>query len=364
MRGYGENLPLQDWLEKRIFPFEALLTAEDVYYSTLLGIAESARFGIVSTTDMYYFCDQMAEAFLKSGAKANIGRGIACFTDEDLKDLKAFSESRDLYEKYDGSGGGRIRVDMSLHAEYTSTEKVARQLAEYTKRIGARMHVHVSETKKEHEDCKSRHRGKTPVQYFNELGLFDSKTTAAHCVYIEGEDYDILKKKGVTVASNPISNLKLASGICNVPKLLEEGINVAIGTDSVASNNSLNFIEEMKFLALIHKEEYKNPCLTRPKEVLHSATRAGALGQGREDTGLIAEGYKADLIVLDVSAPHMHPVHDIASNIIYSASGSDVLLTMVDGTVIYKEGDYPTIDLEKVKFETERSMNRITGAMR
>lgn len=361
MRGYGENLTLQDWLNKRIFPFEALLTGDDVYYATLLGIAESFRFGIVSTTDMYYFCDRMAEAFLASGAKANIGRGITCFTNDDLKDLPAYKESKELYQGFNDRGRGKIKIDMSLHAEYTSTAKIVSQLAEFTKEIGANMHVHVSETLGEHEECKERHGGKTPIKYFNDLGLLDSKTTAAHCVHIEDDDYDILKDKDVTVASNPISNLKLASGICNVPKLLEKGVNVAIGTDSVASNNSLNFIEEMKFFGLVHKERYRDPRLTTPKETIFAATRAGALGQGRADCGIVKEGFKADLIVLDLLGPHMHPIYDCVSNLIYSSSGSDVLLTMVDGKVVYKDGEFTTIDLEKVRNETNRSIKRIIG---
>ena len=364
MRGYGENMALQDWLNKRIFPFEAHLTGDDVYYATLLGIAESLRFGIVSTTDMYYLCDRMAEAFLESGAKANIGRGITCFTDDDLKDLPAYKESKELYEQYNGSGGGRVKIDMSLHAEYTSTPKVTAQLAELTKKLGVQMHVHVSETKEEHEGCKVRHQGKTPVKYLSDLGLLDSKTTAAHCVYIEGEDFHILKEKGVTVASNPISNLKLASGVCNVPELYKEGIRIAIGTDSVASNNSLNFIEEMKFFGLVHKEKFRDPRLTTPRQTFYAATRAGALGQGREDTGTVKMGCKADLIALDISGPNMHPAHDLVNNLVYSASGSDVVLTMVDGKVLYRAGDFPTIDMEKVRYETERSIKRIIGALK
>ncbi len=364
MRGYGESLSLQDWLNKRIFPFEAHLTGEDVYYATLLGIAESLRFGIVSTTDMYYFCDLMAEAFIESGAKANIGRGITCFTDQDLKELPAYQESKDLYEQYNESGEGRVRIDMSLHAEYTSNPKIVAQLAEFTKELGTRMHVHLSETVAEHEGCKERHQGKTPAEYFNDLELLDSKTTAAHCVYIEGDDFHILKEKGVTVASNPISNLKLASGVCNVPKLLEEGINVAIGTDSVASNNSLNYIEEMKFFGLVHKEKFRDPRLTTPRQTIYAGTRAGALGQGREDSGILKDGMKADLIVLDISGPHMYPAHDLANNLVYAASGSDVILTMVDGNILYREGNFPTIDMEKVRFETDRSIRRIIEALK
>ncbi|MDD2484363.1 MAG: amidohydrolase [Eubacteriales bacterium] len=359
LRGYGENMTLQDWLTKRIFPFEDKLVGADVYNATLLGIAESLRFGIVSTTDMYYFCDRMAEAIIESGAKNNLSRGLTCFTDADLFDLVAWKESKDLIKTFNQAADGRILVDMSLHAEYTSNEKIARQFADYTKEIGTRMHVHISETKQEHEDCKMRHRGLTPVAYLNEVGLFDSKTTAAHCVWLENEDFDILAEKGVTVATCPVSNLKLASGICNVTELLARGVNVAIGTDSVSSNNSLNFIEEIKFFALLHKERQGDPTVITPKEALYAATRAGALSQSRNNSGILAEGFRADLIVLDLSGPHMTPTHDLRNNVVYAASGSDVVLTMVDGKVLYKDGDYLTIDLEKVKYEAEKSKDRI-----
>ena len=363
LRGYGENLSLQDWLTKRIFPFEDKLNDEAVYYATLLGIAESIRFGIVSSTDMYYFCDKMAQAILESGVKNNLSRGLTCFTDADLYDLTAWKESEELFKGYHGGGDGRLLVEMSLHAEYTSNPKIVRQFAEYTKKIGVGMHVHVSETKEEHEGCKSRHQGKTPVAYLNELGLFDSRTTAAHCVWVEDEDIGILLEKGVTVATCPASNLKLASGICPVTKLLSAGIPVAIGTDSVSSNNSLNFIEEMKFFALLHKERQGDPTVITPQETIYAATRGGALGQGRNDTGLLEEGFRADLIVLDLSGPHMSPMHDLKNNLVYSASGSDVVLTMVDGKVLYKDGEYMTIDLEKVKFEAEKQKDRILSEL-
>lgn len=363
LRGYGENMKLQDWLTQRIFPFEAKLTGKDVYHAMQLGIAESLRFGIVSTTDMYYFCDEMAAAVLESGAKNNIGRGLTSFGDDDLKDLTAWKESRDLFERYNGAEDGRILVDMSLHAEYTSNARIARQFAEYTKEIGTRMHVHLSETKTEHEECKAKNGGKSPAAYFNELGLFDSKTTAAHCVWLDEGDFDILAERGVTVATCPVSNLKLASGICNVPKLLKRGIPVAIGTDSVSSNNSLNFLEEIKFFALIHKENQGDPTIITPKEAIFAATRAGALGQGREDTGILKEGCRADLIVLDLAGPNMYPVHDMINNVVYSASGSDVVLTMVDGKVLYKDGQYLTIDLEKAKYEAEKSKDRILSEL-
>ncbi len=363
MRGYGENMSLQSWLSERIFPFESKLKDKDVYYATLLGIAESLQFGIVSSTDMYYFCDSMAEAILKSGAKNNLGRGLTCFTDDDLWNLDAFKESKELFRQYDNSGDGRIKVDMSLHAEYTSSPKIVSQFAEFTKELGAGMHVHVSETKSEHEACKVRHNGKTPIGYFNELGLFDSRTTAAHCVYAEKGDLDILLDKGVTVATCPVSNLKLASGICPVPDMLKKGINVALGTDSVSSNNSLNYIEEMKFFTLVNKERYGDPALVTPKEALFAATRAGALGQGRKDTGRLTKGYRADLIVLDIDGPHMCPVHGLINNIVYSAAGRDVVLTMADGKVLYEDGQFLTIDIERAKYEVEGSKAGILASL-
>ncbi|HWQ78794.1 MAG TPA: amidohydrolase [Anaerovoracaceae bacterium] len=365
MRGYGENMSLQDWLTKRIFPFEDKLNAEAVYAGMLLGIAESLRFGIVSTTDMYYFGDDMSRAVLESGVKNNLGRGVVNFsadTDFDIDGLQGFQETKHLFETYHNAGNGRLKVDMSLHAEYTSNPKTALHLAEYMKSVGANMHVHVSETEFEHEECKKRHR-LTPAQYLSMHGVFDTKATAAHCVWLEGEDFDILKEKGVTVASCPVSNLKLASGVCNVPLLLKKGVNVAIGTDSVASNNSLNMIEEMKVFAIANKGKQYDPTLITPAETLKAATFAGAKGQGREDCGKLAVGFKADLIVLDLSQPHMHPVHNLANNIVYSASGGDVLLTMVDGRVLYRNGEYMTIDIEKVVFEAEKATRRILAEL-
>ncbi|HHX13775.1 MAG TPA: amidohydrolase [Clostridiales bacterium] len=360
MRGYGENLALHDWLTTRIFPFEAGLTANDVYYATLLGYAESLRYGIVSTTDMYYFCDEMARAAIETGVKANIGRGVTSFTDEDLYQSIAFRETKELYENYHESGDGRIKIDISLHAEYTSTPRAVRQLADYARKIDGRMHVHLSETKIEHEECKTRHQ-KTPAAYFADLGLFDVPTTAAHCVWVEDDDIAILKDKGVTVASNPISNLKLASGICPVHALRAAGVPVALGTDSVASNNSLNFIEEIKAFALLAKQREADPTVVTPVQALQAATRSGALAQGRSDSGLLKTGYRADLAVLDLSGPQLHPVYDMATHVVYSASGSDICLTMVDGKILYRDGLFPTIDMERVRFETAGSAARLSA---
>ena len=363
MRGYGENLALQDWLNKKIFPFEDKLDSNAVYWGTLLSYAESLRFGIVSSTEMYYFMDDMVRAAADSGIKANMSRAIVNFDDGDVWQLPSMKEMKRTFEEYHNIYDGRIKMDVSRHGEYTSNHLAVEAVADYARTAGARVHVHVSETKSEHEECKERHGGKTPVMYFSQLGLFDVPATAAHCVWIEGDDFDILKEKGVTVAVNPVSNMKLASGVCNVPELLKRGINTAIGTDSTASNNSLNFIEEMKCFAIAPKVHFGDPQVVSPDQTIYAATRAGALGQGRDDCGIIRAGAAADLIVLDISGPHMHPVHDLKNNLVYSASGSDVVLTMVDGKVLYDGGEFTTIDLEKTIFEAQKATDKILAKL-
>ncbi|MDR1247631.1 MAG: amidohydrolase [Clostridiales Family XIII bacterium] len=355
LRGYGENLKLQDWLTTRIFPFEEKLTGAAVYRATLLAIAESLRFGVVSTTDMYYFCEDMVKAFLESGAKVNISRGITCFTDAELADLEAFREAKSLFETYNEAADGRVKVEMALHGEYTSNPKIAAQLADYANKMGAGMHVHVSETLAEQEECIARRDGKTPTAYLASLGFFETRTTAAHCVWATDEDVEIFARKGVTVASCPVSNMKLSSGVCNIPRLLGKGVNVAIGTDGAASNNSMNFIEEMKFFALANKLLRRDPTFVSPAETIRAATLGGAKSQGRADCGVLRVGARADLIVVNLSVPNMHPIHDVANNLVYSACGGDVLLTMADGKILYKNGEYKTIDVEKIMFETDEA---------
>ena len=316
----------------------------------MLALAESFRFGIVSTSDMYYFCDDMARAFADSGAKGNIARSVANVTGEAPATLESLRETREFYNNYNGAEDGRILVDMSLHAEYTSDPATARALADYARSIDTRMQVHVSETKTEHEECIARH-GKTPAAYLEEMGIFDVPAVAAHCVHATDEDLEIFRRKGVTVAVNPVSNMKLDSGICNSARMLSKGVQVAIGTDSVASNNSLNFIEEMKLMAIGGKIAADNPTAVTPREVLNAATVGGAKAQGRGECGALKVGNRADIIVIDLAVPNMHPVHDILNNIVYSASGSDVLMTMIDGRVVYENGEYTTIDVQKVLYE-------------
>lgn len=362
MRGYGENLPLQRWLNELVFPFEDQLDGEAVYNGTLLSMAESIRYGITSTSDMYFWVDDMVRAITTSGAKANIARAVTHFGG-DVYQLPSFIEQRDSILMYHGFDEGRILIDASVHAEYTNSDESVKAVVEQCREHDLIMHIHLSETENEVNECIERRGGKTPVEYFDSLGLFDGPVLAAHSVWLTDNDYQILKSKNVTVASNPISNLKLVSGICDVKKLMDNGIRVAIGTDSSTSNNSLDFFEEVKTFALLAKLKSGDPAFMTPKQALYAATRAGALAQGRKTSGLIKEGYRADLIVVDTDVPNMQPSHNMLNNLVYSACGKDVCLTMVDGRVLYQDGEYKTIDIEKVMYDTNAAKDRILAKL-
>lgn len=360
MRGYAENMSLSDWLNKQIFPFEAKLDEEAIYNGTMLAAAEMLRFGIVSTTDMYFNAEANRRAVLESGIKMNFSVSTTCFDGRGARELPAYQEAMEALPYCHNAGDGRMKLDLAIHAEYTSTPRVVEDMAGIAKETGLNMHLHLSETQAEHEECKQRHGGRTPARYFYDAGVFDARTTAAHCVWLEGDDFDLMKEKNVTVASCPVSNLKLASGFCKAPFLLEKGINVALGTDGVASNNNLNILEEVKLFATLFKAATGDPTAITPKQALYAATRAGALAQGRDDCGALKVGNRADLIVLDLrERPYLRPCYQMVNNVVFSAMGTDVCLTMVDGRVLYRDGIYTTIDLERVTRNAEASVQKI-----
>lgn len=358
LRGYGENLPLDRWLNEKIFPFEDKLTDSAIVASTTLACAEMIRFGTVSFSDMYFFSQTMAKSILDSGIKCNLSRGLTVFSDQDYEQLEAYKDNMDLLKNYQNAGNGRLKIDLCIHGEYTTTPKVVEAIAKHAKSENVNVHIHLSETKKEHEECKQRH-GKTPAKYFADLGLFDQPTTAAHCVWVEDEDIELFKKYGVTVACNPVSNMKLASGFAPIPKMLEKGINIALGTDGCASNNNLNIMQDLYLFALLYKGVTGDPTIVTPKQALSAATLNGFKSQGRMDSGKIAVGQKADIIVINTDVPNMYPATDIACNLVYAAQGSDIKLTMVDGKVLYKDGEYLTIDIEKAKAQTQMHTDAI-----
>lgn len=351
-RGYGEDLTLYDWLFTRIFPFEALLTEEDMYWGALLGIAEMLSGGTTSFTDMYMRIQGIFQAVTETGIKASLSNGLTGDASTDLEQTAWFKETETLIRDA-AATGGQVIPNASLHAQYTSVPSLVSQLAEYNRDRNLRMHIHLSETEGEHEECKAKY-GKTPSRYFADLGIFDTPTTAAHAIFIEGEDYDILRDKGVTLTHMPSSNLKIGSGLADVKSWRDHGIRVAVGTDGAGSNNNLDMIEEVTLGSFLAKGIHRDPLLFSTGELLTFATRNGALSQGREDTGLLEAGFKADLAVLDMSGLKFQPVFDYGTALFTNANASDVVLTMVDGKVLYKDGEFTTIDIEKVVWNAYR----------
>lgn len=357
-RGYSEDLPLDQWLGK-IFPLEDALTDEVVYTSSLAACAEMIRNGVISFTDMYDHCRATAKAVADTGMKATITRGILCFDpSQDMTDYFRMKEAEILYFEWNNACGGRIKIDMSVHSEYLNTEHSCRYVADYAKKLGTGIHLHLSETEKEHKECMERHDGKTPTEFLNDCGVFDVPATAAHCVWVTDSDMDILREKGVTAAHNPSSNLKLGSGIMRTADLLDKGVSIALGTDGAASNNTLDIFKEMHLAALLEKGVTRQPGRHGAAEFLKMATVNGAKAQRRSDCGVIEENHKADLILVDTDEIHNIPSFDPVPTAVYSVRGSDVVMTMCDGKILYENGEFRTIDIEKLKYDMRQTCEK------
>ena len=350
MRGYGDGNNLQDWLNNYIFPVEARWDDRAIRSCTALGLAEMIASGVTTIADMYDHCDAITQEVVAAGLSANIARGTTLFADEfDPAVFPGCVELRELVDRWHGYNDGQILVDACIHGEYTSDRRLWAWLADYAKEKGLGMHVHISETRTEHEECIARH-GKTPLQTLNDYGVWDTRSIAAHCVWTTPEDWALMAEKGISAIHNPISNLKLGSGIAPVPAMKKAGVNVCLGTDGVSSNNCTDFFGDLKFAAILHNGANRDPLALLPLDALKMATRDGGIALGRK-TGVIQAGYMADLILVDFSHLNLTPCHSVISNLAYAAHGSDVVMNMARGKVIYKDGDFLTIDLERVRRE-------------
>jgi len=361
LRNYADDMDLQTWLFDHIFPVEDRLNEEDVYWGSLLGIMEMLATGTTCFADMYYHMDGIASAVESSGIRAQLSRGQTCLdTGSDFSQNRAMQESVAFIKKWDGAAEGRITTAMAPHAIYTCSPDYIRAIAGTAEKLGVPIHVHLDETVTEHEDCLKNY-GKTPTAHLYDLGIFDLKTIAAHCVWITEDDMDLLKEKGVSVIHCPASNLKLASGIAPVPRAHFKGLNICIGTDGASSNNNLNLWEDMYLTSILHKGNTRDPKAITAAETLKMATVNGAKALGMPYIGTVEEGKKADLIMIDLEKPHLKPLHNICSALVYSAQGSDVCMTMVDGRILYQNGEFRTIDREKVYYHLKKVCGRLFG---
>ena len=360
LRGYADDFSLQEWLFNHVLPAEGRLDERCIKAGIGLGIAECLRFGVTSYTDMYFHLPRIAEAVLESGVKANITNALVCLDMDnfDFEKDRGTQEIRQILSSYKNSGGGRLEdgrliVEAGIHAEYTSAPAAWQKSLAFAAENDLRMQIHLSETETEHNNCLKKY-GKTPAEILNEYGVFSRKTTAAHCCWLNETDIDILAANNVTAAHCPVSNLKLSAGIAPVAKMLRRGVNVTLGTDGVCSNNNHDMFEEIKTAALLQKYIVGDPSVLPAYEALKLATVNGAAGQGREnECGKISIGYDADLIMLNLDAPHLFPLNDPCAAVVYAAKGSDVCLTMVRGKILYENGEHKTIDMEKIRHEVE-----------
>lgn len=351
LRNFADDLPLHDWLTKKIWPTEANLRGDDVYWGSLLSMVEMIQGGTTAFCDMYFFMDEVGKGLEESGIRGILTRGLI---EEQGKSQIKLDETRELYKKYHGKGNGRIKVMVAPHAPYTCSPDFLKETFNLAKELNTGIHIHLSETKKEIEDSFKLY-GKSPIKHVYDLGLLDLPTIAAHCVHLDDDDIEIIKEKNVFPVNNPGSNLKLASGFAPIDKMLKRGIPVALGTDGSSSNNNLNMFEEINLAALVNKAVNNDAISVPAISALKMATINGAKAlQWDKEMGSIEVGKKADMILIDTDKPHLYPHHNIISSIAYSAQASDVDTVIVDGKIIMEKREIKTLDVEKIKFMAEK----------
>lgn len=330
LRSYADDMKLDEWLNKQVFPAEAKLDGESLYWFTKLAVMEYLTSGITAAYDMYFYVDEGARAVRDTGF-----RYVFCDSINNFGGTVEGVERDFLRLNEDASG--QISHRLGFHAEYTTSREIMDGLAALAEKYHAPVSAHCSETRKEVEECRDRN-GMSPVAYMDTIGLFQYGGTLFHCVHMDETDFEIFKKRGIYVVTNPASNLKLASGIAPIKRFLEEGIPVAIGTDGAASNNCLDMFREMFLVTGLQKAVCDDPEAVPAMEVLKMATVNGAHAMGLSGCDTLSAGKKADLIMIDLQQPNMQPLQNIEKNLVYSGSKQNVKMTMIGGKVLYQDG--------------------------
>lgn len=352
MRGYGGGCDLQTWLHQYIFPAESRWDDRAIRASTDLGLAEMIASGVTCIADMYMRNDALIQEVVAAGISGNICCGATEFSGHfDPNQNKDCKIQQALTDQWHGYGDGQILIDASVHGEYTSVPGLWDWMARFAADHNQGIHVHLSETIAEQEACLARH-GMTPAAVFEQHGLFDVRAIAAHCVQTTPQDWEILSRHKVTAIHNPMSNLKLGSGIAPIAAMKKAGVRVGLGTDGVSSNNATDLFADMKLMALLACGSTYDPLALTAWDALTAATAAGGVALGRK-TGVLAEGCTADLILVDFTKPNLIPCHDVAENLVYAAHGADVCMNMARGKIIYQDGVWFTIDMDRVRKEMD-----------
>ncbi len=352
-RGCADDLPFAEWLNDHIDPLEGRMTAEDCYWSTLLGNMEMILSGTTASIDMFIYTETASRAAEECGFRTVLTRGLTGPEGGERRLSEFFAE----YEAWKGRCS-RVTFALGPHAPYSCSEEYLRQVAALAREKDLGLHIHVSESKFEQNLIREQY-GCTPTELLDKCGILGEKTLAAHGVYLDEGDIALLAEKGVSVVTNPVSNLKLGNGIAPVPQLLSAGVNVALGTDGAASNNALNLFRELSFVALLHKGVTGDTTAVPASEALKMATVNGSKALGLAGCGEIRAGATADLTVLDIDKPWLRPRCDLMSSLVYCARGDEVTDVMVDGRFLLRKGELTTIDRERVLFEVDKTCKRL-----
>lgn len=353
-RSLADDLPLQPWLYDMIFPMEAKLNESDIYTLSRLAFLEYLSSGISACFDMYYFPEAMAKASVDAGF-----RTVMCGAVNNFKESVSLLD--EYYQKYN-SYDELISYRLGFHAEYTTSKELMNGIALLSEKHEAPVFTHSSETKSEVEGCLERY-GKTPTELFEELGLFNYGGGGFHSVWMSENDLEIYKKHGIWAVINAGSNSKLASGIAPLEKMQKAGINTAIGTDGPSSNNALDMFREMYLAAVTQKLKTSDADACDAAELLKSATVGGAHCMGLYNCDIIDTGKKADLTVIDLHRPNMQPINNIIKNIVYSGSKENVKLTMINGKILYENGEFIGTDIEKIYYEAQKITDRLKSIL-
>lgn len=352
LRGYADDLPLQEWLETKIWPIENKFGPQQVKWGTYLSILEMIKSGTTTFVDMYDYMDEVAQAAVLSGMRARLCRGIIGLGSVEERETKVKEATRFVQEWHD-AGGGRITTMMAPHSAYTCSPRLIKQIIDQSAALNVPIHIHLSETAREVQQNVEEY-GKRPVAHLLELGLFERPTLVAHAVHVNEEEIDILKRHDVKVSHNPGSNLKLGSGVAPISLMLNKGVRPSLGTDSSASNNNLDMMEEMRLAALIHKGATEDPTAVPATTALRMATRYGAEAAFLLDIGSLEVGKKADFISVSMEGAHWHPEHDLLSHLVYSASSRDVQDVFVNGRPLMRNRQCLTLDEERILFQVRK----------
>ena len=349
LRSLADDMPLHDWLNKQIFPVEAKMTGEDIYELSRLAVLEYLTSGITAVFDMYLTPETIADAF--------DNMGMRCVQ---VAASQSASQTQERYVRLNGKSPLQSFM-LGVHAEYTSSRELLEAIADLAHQYKAPVFTHLSETRQEVEECKQRH-GMTPIAFLDSLGMFEYGGGGYHCVFVTPEEIAVMKEKGLYAVTNPGSNTKLASGIAPISDFLKAGVRVAIGTDGPASNNCLDMFREMFLVTGLAKLREMDAAAVDAREVLKMATVNGSLAMGLPDTDVLAPGKAADMILIDLNQPNMRPLNNIVKNLVYSGSKQNVIMTMINGAILYEKGIFHTGTApEEIYEKAEQIRRRLIG---